>query len=118
MTDFNSLPDITLTIADRERLERLVIASIERFPTTADYLAREIERARIIEPAQAADDLVLMGSCVDFRDDVTGQVRRITLVYPARRRCLRGKDIRDDAGWRCADRPIEKPIDRMADAGR
>jgi RNA polymerase sigma-70 factor (ECF subfamily) len=82
VTNFNSLPDIALTIADRERLERLVIASIEHFPTTADYLAREIERARIIEPHQAADDLVLMGSCVDFRDDVTGQVRRITLVYP------------------------------------
>jgi RNA polymerase sigma-70 factor, ECF subfamily len=82
MTDFNLLPDITLTIADRERLERLVLASIERFPTTADYLAREIERARIIEPHQAADDLVLMGSCVDFRDDATGQVRQVTLVYP------------------------------------
>jgi RNA polymerase sigma-70 factor (ECF subfamily) len=82
MTNFNALPDIALTASDRERLQRLVNASIERFPTTAAYLDREIGRARIIEPDQAADDLVLMGSCVDFRDDVTGQVRQVTLVYP------------------------------------
>jgi RNA polymerase sigma-70 factor (ECF subfamily) len=91
MTDFNGLPQIALTIADRERLERLVIASLERFPTTADYLAREIERARIIEPDQAAEDLVVMGSCVDFRDDVTGQVRRVTLVYPGEADVSSGK---------------------------
>ena len=53
MVDFTRLPPITLTIADRERLERLAHAGMARFPQTADYLAREVERAWILGPAQA-----------------------------------------------------------------
>ena len=82
MTNFTRLPPITLTIADRERLERLANASMHCLPHIADYLAGEIERARILDPGRASEDLVTMGSSVEFRDDVTGQVRRIVLVYP------------------------------------
>lgn len=81
MTEFSNLPPITLTRADRERLVRLVNASQDRFPDTADYLAREIERARIVTP-QRSGSFVTMGSTVEFRDDVTGHARRVILVYP------------------------------------
>jgi regulator of nucleoside diphosphate kinase len=81
MTGYSRLPAITLTIADRERLERLANASMDRFPQTADYLAREVERARI-NADDEGEGFVRMGSCVEFRDDATGQVRRMTLVYP------------------------------------
>lgn len=81
MTEFTNLPPITLTRADRERLVRLVNASMDRFPETADYLAREIERARIVTP-QRSGSFVTMGSTVEFRDDVTGHARRVILVYP------------------------------------
>ena len=52
-----------------------------------------IRTLRIISPTKsnghgslnsknATEDLVTMGSSVEFRDDVTGQVRRVVLVYP------------------------------------
>jgi regulator of nucleoside diphosphate kinase len=69
-------------MADRERLARLANASMDRFPETADYLAREVERAEILAPDRVSEGLVTMGSRVEFRDDVTGQVRRVVLVYP------------------------------------
>ena len=82
MANFTRWPSIRLIMADRERLERLANASMHRYPATADYLAHEIERARIVEPTDASEDLVTMGSSVEFRDDVTAQVRRVVLVYP------------------------------------
>ena len=82
MANFTRWPSIRLTMADRERLERLANASMHCYPHTADYLAHEIERARIVESENASEDLVTMGSSVEFRDDVTGQVRRVVLVYP------------------------------------
>jgi hypothetical protein len=53
MTNFTRWPSITLTIADRERLERLANASKHCFPHTADYLAHEIERARVLDSETA-----------------------------------------------------------------
>ena len=77
------LPPITLIPADRERLEALAHASMERHPQTAGYLVREIERARMLDDAESGD-FVRMGSIVSFRDDTTGQVREVTLTYPDR----------------------------------
>jgi regulator of nucleoside diphosphate kinase len=78
MTTFTAtaLPPITLTQADRERLVRLTQGESQ----AADFLAREVERAHIVSQPKA--DLVTMGAGVDFRDEATGQVRSVTLVYP------------------------------------
>lgn len=81
------LPPITLIAADRERLEALAQASLDRHPQTAGYLAREIERARVLDETKGgatAADFVRMGSTVSFRDDGTGQIREVTLTYPDR----------------------------------
>lgn len=80
----NKLPPITLLRTDRERLEGLAQASMERFPQTAEYLAREVDRARVLDSEADAADFVRMGSAITFRDDSTGQVRDITLTYPDR----------------------------------
>ena len=76
------LPPITLTTTDSEQLARLADAAAETFPRTADFLGREINRAQVIDRSEALPGLVMMESEVEFRDDVTGQVRTITLVYP------------------------------------
>jgi regulator of nucleoside diphosphate kinase len=76
------LPPITLTTADSERLSRLADAAVETFPRTADFLGREINRAQVIDRSEALPGLVMMDAEVEFRDDVTGQVRTIKLVYP------------------------------------
>jgi regulator of nucleoside diphosphate kinase len=76
------LPAITLTKADSDRLSRLVEAAADTFPRTADFLGREINRAQVIESVQALPGLVTMDSEIEFRDDVTDQVRTVRLVYP------------------------------------
>lgn len=76
------LPAIVLSASDLARLQRLATAAAGQFPRTADFLAREIDRARVVDPVDAPPSLVTMGSEVEFRDDTTGKVRRVTLVYP------------------------------------
>lgn len=72
------LPPITLSIPDCERLERLAMAASS---PAAEFLAREVARATVVAPA-AMRDVVAMNTSVEFRDDTTGQVRTVTLVYP------------------------------------
>jgi regulator of nucleoside diphosphate kinase len=76
------LPDIAISMRDAERLRHLAEAAVEKYPATAEFLAREIDRADI-RPADAPmHGLVAMDSEVTFRDDITGQSRTVTLVYP------------------------------------
>jgi regulator of nucleoside diphosphate kinase len=77
-----SLPPITLITGDYERLDRLVAAAANRFPRAADFLGREIARANIVDSGRALNGVVGMGTTLDYRDDTTGQVRTVTLVYP------------------------------------
>jgi regulator of nucleoside diphosphate kinase len=77
-----ALPPITLSTPDFERLERLASAAADKFPRTADFLAREIARAEIVPSVHALPGLVAMGSTVEFRDDASKQGRTVTLVYP------------------------------------
>ena len=78
----DNLPPITLNTADSERLLRLAEVTRRRFPQAAAYLTREVERANVVDSWQTLPGLVTMGCEVEFRDDTTGQVRRVTLVYP------------------------------------
>lgn len=76
------LPAITMNTVDAERLLRLADIARRRFPGAAEFLTREIERANVVSPSQMLPGVVAMGSEVEFRDDTSGQVRRVTLVYP------------------------------------
>jgi regulator of nucleoside diphosphate kinase len=74
------LPPITIIRGDMEKLIRLADAAEGRFAQTGDFLAREIDRAEVIEERRPG--LVAMGSRVTFRDNTSGQTRTVTLVYP------------------------------------
>ena len=76
------LPPITLNTDDAERLLRLADIARRRFPNAAAFLTREVERADVVSPSQLLPGVVAMGSEVEFRDDTTGQIRRVTLAYP------------------------------------
>lgn len=78
----NHLPNILLTSDDSERLRRLADAASEKFPRTAEFLAREVERAALIDAGEATPNLVTMGAQVVYRDDDTGKTRSVILVYP------------------------------------
>lgn len=76
------LPPIAITRGDMEKLARIANSSAGAFAQTAEFLGREIDRAQVIEEFESRPGLVKMGSRVTFRDDVTSQVRAVTLVYP------------------------------------
>lgn len=76
------LPPIAMIRADAEKLSRIADSSVGAFAQAADFLAREIDRARVIEDFERLPGLVTMGARVTFRDDVTGAVRTVRLVYP------------------------------------
>lgn len=75
-------PKITLLAADHDRLSALAEAAMHNDPGTAEMLSEELDRARVITPDQAPKNIVRMGSDVLFRDDMTREIRRLSLVFP------------------------------------
>lgn len=76
------LPAIAISARDADRLRHLAEAALEKYPETADFLAREIDRAEIRDDPESMRGVVAMQSEVTFRDDVSGQTRTVTLVFP------------------------------------
>lgn len=76
------LPPIIMTIDDERRLSLLANASMTRFPRVAHFLSREIGRASVIPEAVELPGVIRMGSRVTYRDETTGRIREVTLVYP------------------------------------
>jgi regulator of nucleoside diphosphate kinase len=76
------LPAIAISARDVDRLRHLAEAAMEKFPATAEFLAREIDRAEIIPADRPVRNVVTMQSDVTFVDDISGHKRTVTLVYP------------------------------------
>jgi regulator of nucleoside diphosphate kinase len=74
-------PRVTLTANDYERLSLLARAAATRMPDLASVLTEELERAHVLVDGRP-EETVCMGSEVEFRDDSTGKVQTVTLVYP------------------------------------
>ncbi|MCK1626769.1 nucleoside diphosphate kinase regulator [Bradyrhizobium sp. 160] len=74
-------PPITLTANDFERLSLLVRVVENKTPDAASVLADELARAHVLADGRPKQT-VCMGSEVQFRDDATGSVQVMTLVYP------------------------------------
>jgi regulator of nucleoside diphosphate kinase len=82
MTIERTKPTIILSAEDYERLSTLAHAARKRMPDLADELAEEIGRARVLAKGDHPQHIVCMNSEVEFRDDTTGKVQKVTLVYP------------------------------------
>lgn len=78
----NLLPPIILTAQDYDRLSRMAYAASRNAPEVADYLLDELERATVVDGPTVRPTIVTMGATVTYRDDQTGETRRVTLVYP------------------------------------
>jgi len=74
------LPVIALARSDHERLTNLSDLLAERDPATADWLATELDRARVVADHRLPEGTVRMGSLVRFR--MNGEERQVRLVYP------------------------------------
>jgi regulator of nucleoside diphosphate kinase len=75
-------PPMTLSIGDEERLSGLAVAASRRSPEVARLLLQEIDRARLVPPEEVPANVVAMYTHVEYRDEATGAVRRVELVYP------------------------------------
>lgn len=75
-------PPLVISTADRDRLGALAEAIRDRTPALAETLAVELERSRTVPVERLPADAVRMGSSVTFRDEATGKVQRVRLVYP------------------------------------
>jgi regulator of nucleoside diphosphate kinase len=82
MTTRPARPSIILSADDYDRLSVLANAARKRMPELAEELADEIGRARVLAKGRHPQDIVCMNSEVEFRDDTTGRVQKVTLVYP------------------------------------
>jgi regulator of nucleoside diphosphate kinase len=84
-------PAIILSAKDHDRLATLAHAARSRLPDLASELAEEVGRARVLGRDEIADNFVGMNDDLAFRDDTTGRVRQVTLVYPDEADISRGK---------------------------
>jgi regulator of nucleoside diphosphate kinase len=76
-------PEIILTRRDFGQLDALLgSAVLERTGKVGEFLLDELARARIVPDSDVPPDVVTMNATVRFRDDASGRINEVTLVYP------------------------------------
>lgn len=78
----NTLPGITISSLDADRLEKLLETTQDRDFAGKENLEAELLRANIVAPEAMPDNVVSMNSTVRFRVKSSGEVFTKTLVYP------------------------------------
>jgi regulator of nucleoside diphosphate kinase len=76
------LPPIIITREDERRLSLLADSTMTRFPRVAHFLTRELGRANVVPGQVDLAGVVRMGSWVTYREETSGRVRKVKLVYP------------------------------------
>jgi len=105
-------PRITLTAADYEKLSTLAEAAMHTMPDMAQELAAELDRAHVLAGGKPRTDTVHMGCTIDFRDDTTGRVQTVTLVYPHEADISQGKiSVLTPIGTALIGLPLGQSID-------
>lgn len=74
-------PPIILTARDHEKLSMLARAAAKTMPDVAAVLTEELDRAHVLAKGPHPEHTVCMGCEVDFRDETTGKVQTVRLVY-------------------------------------
>ena len=70
---------------DANHFARLfALSSLTSGPMTevCEYLREELDRAHVLPAEELRPDIVSLGSQVEFRDEQTGKIQEIILVYP------------------------------------
>ncbi len=75
-------PSITVSSFDMNQLEAMLEApAVEQSPA-GQALARELNRATVVDREQMPDGVVMMHSRVECEDELHGDKHELTLVYP------------------------------------
>jgi regulator of nucleoside diphosphate kinase len=105
-------PRITLTATDHEKLTVLANAASNTMPDVAAELTEELDRAHVLPKGRHPADVVCMGCEVDFRDDITGRVQTVVLVYPNEADISKGRiSVLTPIGTALIGLPVGKSID-------
>jgi regulator of nucleoside diphosphate kinase len=105
-------PRITLTATDHQKLSALADAAAHTMPDVAAELADELDRAQVLPKGKQRPDAVHMGCEVDFRDDITGRVQSVTLVYPNEADISKGRiSVLTPIGTALIGLPVGQSID-------
>lgn len=83
-------PNIVVSEIDYERLMGLATNVSERLEEIAEELMAELDRAKVVPAKRLPQDVIHMGSTVEFRSN-DGHERRVTLVYPGEADIAQGK---------------------------
>lgn len=82
-SDLTHLPPLLLSSEDHDRLTGLARAlATSHKQGDAQLLMEELYRADVIPPYWMPEGIVRMNSHVEFKDDRTGRIRCVQLVYP------------------------------------
>jgi regulator of nucleoside diphosphate kinase len=81
MTQLSAHPAIFIPPVDFDRLLAVAEGTAKREPDVAHFLLQELGRASI-KALGPEDDFVRMQSHVRFRDNSSGRIRDVQLVYP------------------------------------
>lgn len=75
-------PKIVINADDLDHLEALAEGAMTRNAALADRLLDELGRAKVVPAAKMPANVVAIGNTVTYRDEISGQERTVTLVYP------------------------------------
>ena len=75
-------PPIIMIDAEADALSDIALRLQDRHPNVGRLLLEEIDRADTRAAADVPDDVVTMGSTVEFQDEKSGERHVVELVYP------------------------------------
>ena len=75
-------PPIAIDANHFARLSALSSLTSGRMTEVCEYLREELDRAHVLPTEKLRPDIVSLGSQVEFRDEQTGKIQEIILVYP------------------------------------
>ena len=75
-------PPIAIDESHFPRLSALSSLTNGPMMEVCQYLREELDRAHVLPTEKLRPDIVNLGSRVEFRDEQTGKVQEIVLVYP------------------------------------
>jgi len=75
-------PPIAVDANHIARLSALSSLTSGPMVDVCEYLREELDRAHILPTEKLRPDIVNLGSQVEFRDEQTGKIQEIILVYP------------------------------------
>ncbi|MBP3984665.1 nucleoside diphosphate kinase regulator [Pseudoxanthomonas helianthi] len=112
-------PSLIVSSRDFARLEALLDTPVLRRHPAALALMDELNRAEVRAPEDMPGDVVTMHSRVECRDELSGEIHRLTLVYPNEAEVEKGRvSVLAPVGSALLGLSVGQSIDWNAPGGR